>query len=81
MDMDMDIVQDAADQSIAGQQAVAQVEMLQYMKQAAALVEISLHPDYQPGIVANLERLKRIASLVLEFPLPDDIEAAPQFHP
>ncbi|MCS6814516.1 MAG: DUF4089 domain-containing protein [Cyanobacteria bacterium] len=57
------------------------VDIDQYLEQMAAIVGITLHLDYKPGVKANLERLQAIAQLFLEFPLPDDIDAAPVFYP
>jgi hypothetical protein len=45
------------------------------------LLELPLHPDHRPGVIANLERTAAIAQRVLEFPIPDEIEAAPIFQP
>lgn len=59
----------------------AAIDLEQYLEQMAAIVGITLHPDYTPGVKANLERLQAIAQLFLEFPLPDDIDAAPVFYP
>ncbi len=50
-----------------------------YLDQAAGLVGIEVDDAYRPGVVENLERLAAVARLVAEFPLPDDIEAAPVF--
>lgn len=49
--------------------------------QMALLLELPIHPDYRPGVIANLERTATIAQLVMEFPLPDTLEAAPTFQP
>jgi len=47
----------------------------------AALIGLPLDPEYRPGVATNFERLQAIAQLVMEFPLPDTIEAAPVFEP
>ncbi|HEY9698516.1 MAG TPA: DUF4089 domain-containing protein [Trichocoleus sp.] len=47
----------------------------------ASLLDLPLDPDHRPGVIANLERTRSIAQLVMEFPLPDDIEVAPTFQP
>jgi hypothetical protein len=49
--------------------------------QMARMLELPLHPDYRPGVIANLERTATIAQLVMEFPIADEIEAAPTFQP
>ncbi|MEO1378485.1 MAG: DUF4089 domain-containing protein, partial [Cyanobacteria bacterium J06635_10] len=33
------------------------------------------------GVIENFERIQVIAKLVNQFPLPEDIEAAPVFEP
>jgi len=53
----------------------------QYVEQAAALVGLPLHPEHKPGVIANMSRIQKVASLFLDFPLPDDVEAAPVFQP
>lgn len=47
----------------------------------AVVLELPIDPDYRPGVIANLERTATIAQLVMEFPIPDNIEAAPTFQP
>lgn len=47
----------------------------------APLLGLSLDPAHVPGVVANLERTAQMASLFLDFELPDEIEAAPVFRP
>ncbi|GAB4239176.1 MAG: hypothetical protein Kow00121_65910 [Elainellaceae cyanobacterium] len=45
------------------------------------VLELPIAPEYRPGVVANLERTAAIAHLVMDFPLPDDVEIAPSFQP
>jgi hypothetical protein len=47
----------------------------------AQIVQLPLDPEHRPGVIANFERTATIAQLVMEFPLPDDIEVAPVFEP
>lgn len=49
--------------------------------QLALLVALPLQPEHRPGVVDNFARIVSIAQLVTEFPLPDDIEIAPNFEP
>jgi hypothetical protein len=49
--------------------------------QLAQLITLPLAPDHRPGVIANFERTAAIAQLVMEFPLDDDGEIAPVFHP
>lgn len=53
----------------------------EYVAQMALLLELPLAAEYGPGVVENFARIMVIAQLVLEFPLPDEVEAAPTFHP
>ena len=52
-----------------------------YVDAAAALLGIAIDPAYRPGVVLNLERIAQMASLVMDFPLPDEAEPAPVFRP
>ncbi len=47
----------------------------------AAALQIPLDPEHRPGVIANFQRSAEIAQLVMEFPLPEVIEAAPVFEP
>ncbi|AFY57789.1 hypothetical protein Riv7116_5413 [Rivularia sp. PCC 7116] len=53
----------------------------EYINQTASLLNFNLPEEYRDGVVANFERIQVIAKLVNEFPLPEDIEAAPVFEP
>lgn len=57
------------------------VDPTDYVHATASLVDLSLDPNNVPSIVTNFARIEAIAELVLEFPLPDNIEAAPIFEP
>ena len=52
-----------------------------YVEQTAQLLDLPIAPEYRPGVVENFARIAAIATLVMEFPLPDDIEPAPVFEP
>jgi hypothetical protein len=52
-----------------------------YVDAAAALIDLPIAPEHRPGVVLNLGRVAAMAALVMEFPLPDDVEAAPVFRP
>ncbi|NJK47570.1 DUF4089 domain-containing protein [Candidatus Gracilibacteria bacterium] len=56
-------------------------ELTSYVEQAAQLLDLSIAPEYLPGVVDNLNKMAAIASLVTEFELPDELEAAPIFEP
>ena len=51
------------------------------VEQTAALLDLSIAPEYKPGAVENFARIAEIAQLVMEFPLPAEVEAAPIFCP
>jgi len=58
-----------------------QQDFTEYVKQTAQLIGLKLTPEYLPGVVDNFERIAAIASLVNQFDLPEDLEAAPTFEP
>lgn len=47
----------------------------------AQTLQLTLDPEHRPGVIANFVRTSEIAQLVMEFPLPDEIEVAPIFQP
>ncbi len=47
----------------------------------AAALQIPLDPEHRPGVIANFQRSAVVAQQVMDFPLPDLIEAAPVFEP
>lgn len=53
----------------------------EYVAQMALLLELPLAVEYRPGVVENFAKIMAIAQIVLEFPLPDEVEAAPTFRP
>jgi hypothetical protein len=52
-----------------------------YVDQAAALLGLTLAPEHRPGVVASLTLLGEIAGPLLDFPLPETLDAAPVFEP
>ena len=52
-----------------------------YVGQMSELLDLPLDPEHYPGVVKNFATISAIAKLVTEFPLPDEIEAAPVFEP
>ncbi len=54
---------------------------VEYVNQTASLLNFNLPDEYRDGVVANFERIQVIEKLVNEFPLPEDVEAAPVFEP
>lgn len=52
-----------------------------FVDQMAAMVGIAIPDDCRPGVIGNMTRTAAIARLVMEFPLPVDVEAGPEFRP
>ncbi len=52
-----------------------------YVQQSAQLLNLSIPPELISSVVENFERIQSIAQPVLDFPLPDTLEAAPRFEP
>ncbi|BAZ42207.1 hypothetical protein NIES4101_81750 [Calothrix sp. NIES-4101] len=57
------------------------IELKIYVEQMALLVDLNLREEYKDGVTANFERIQKIAKLVNEFDLPEEIEVAPVFEP
>ena len=53
----------------------------EYAQRAAAAVGLPLDPARAPAVARQLAGLVAAAGLVLDFPLPDEVEAAPVFEP
>ena len=51
-----------------------------YVDHVAPLMGLTLTPEQRDGVVKNLATTFAVAQLVLEFPLPDDVDAAPVFE-
>ena len=52
-----------------------------YVKETARLLGLAVPPEQLAAVVENFEQIQAIAQPVLEFPLPDSLEAAPRFEP
>ncbi|MBD2013384.1 DUF4089 domain-containing protein [Microcoleus sp. FACHB-53] len=52
-----------------------------YVEQTAQLIDLPLAPEYRLSVVENFAKIAAIATLVVEFPLPEDLESAPVFEP
>ena len=57
------------------------INVEKYVEQTAQLIDLPLAPEYRPSVVENFTRIAAIATLVMEFPLPEEMEAAPVFEP
>ncbi|EKQ68723.1 hypothetical protein OsccyDRAFT_3270 [Leptolyngbyaceae cyanobacterium JSC-12] len=59
----------------------AESNFAEYVDQAAAMIGLPIPTEYHQSVVENFERIAAIAQLVLDFPLPEEIENAPVFDP
>jgi len=56
-------------------------EMLdKFIDASAAALGLPIEPAWKPAIKANLEVTLRLAAIVAEFELPDEVEPAPVFE-
>lgn len=55
--------------------------MAKYIEQVSELIDLPIDPEYLPGVAKNFAAISAIATLVVDFPLPEDIEPAPVFEP
>jgi len=51
-----------------------------WIRSSAVMLKLPLDPSWLPAIRANVEVTFRLASLVDEFPLPDETEPAPVYE-
>lgn len=56
-------------------------ELAEFITAGAALLGIPIAPEWQPAIRAHLAACLIHATMVGEFPLPDDAEPAAVFRP
>lgn len=50
-----------------------------FVNPAAAVMGLTIAPEWREAVLANLRATAAAAQLVLEFPLPDELDAAPVF--
>lgn len=53
----------------------------EYVEQMSLLLNLEINDEYKDGVIGNFERIKDIAEIVNNFPLPESIEIAPIFEP
>jgi len=53
----------------------------EFVEIMSEVIALPIPAEYRENVVANIERIHTIAQLVLEFPLSEEIEAAPGFEP
>ena len=51
-----------------------------HVRHMEAMLRLEIHPDWRTGVVANVATAARMAALVQEFPLADDVEPAAVFE-
>ncbi|HEY7654103.1 MAG TPA: DUF4089 domain-containing protein [Methylomirabilota bacterium] len=52
-----------------------------YVDAAAKVIALPIAPEHRPGVIQFMSVILAAAALVMEFPLPDEVEAAPVFAP
>ncbi|MEB3180335.1 MAG: DUF4089 domain-containing protein [Nostocaceae cyanobacterium] len=57
------------------------IDAAEYVTQMALMIDLPIDNEYHQGVVENFQRISFIAQLVNEFPLPENVEAAPVFEP
>ena len=45
------------------------------------LLDLPINDEYKNSVIANFEKIKDIAEIVNNFPLPESMEIAPIFEP
>jgi hypothetical protein len=56
-------------------------QVKEYVKQMSLLLDLPINDQYKDGVIANFEKIKDIAEIINNFPLPESIEIAPIFEP
>lgn len=51
-----------------------------YLEATAAHIGLAVAPEYRAGVNDDLSRISTIAGFLMDFPLPQDVEAAPVFR-
>jgi hypothetical protein len=51
-----------------------------YLEAAAARIGLPIAPEYRAGVNDDLSRITTIAGFLMDFPLPQEVEAAPVFR-
>lgn len=52
-----------------------------YVDCMAQILQLPIPSEIRPSVVENFARAMAIAQPILDFELPDDVEAAPTFRP
>ena len=51
-----------------------------FIEAAAALQGLAIRPDWREGVATHFKATAAAAALVLSWPLPDELDAAPVFE-
>ena len=57
------------------------LQIQEYVHQMSLLLDLPINDEYKNSVIANFEKIKDIAEIVNNFPLPESIEIAPLFEP
>jgi hypothetical protein len=61
--------------------APAPISTEDYVNQTAQMIGLPIPLEYHQSVVENFERIRTVAQLVIDVPLPEHIEIAPVFEP
>ena len=62
-------------------QSGGQTSAEQYVISTAQAIGLPIPDEYRQGVIENYGRILPLAQLVMDFPLPPEIEVAPTFQP
>ncbi|WP_370566937.1 DUF4089 domain-containing protein, partial [Dolichospermum sp. LEGE 00246] len=57
------------------------LQIQEYVHQMSLLLDLPINDEYKNSVIANFEKIKDIAEIVNNFPLPESMEIAPIFEP
>jgi hypothetical protein len=57
------------------------LQIQEYVHQMSLLLDLPIDDEYKNSVIANFEKIKDIAEIVNNFPLPESMEIAPIFEP
>ena len=57
------------------------LQIQEYVHQMSLLLDLPINDEYKNSVIANFEKIKDIAEIVNNFPLPVSIVIAPIFEP
>ena len=61
--------------------AVTPEDLGVYVDSASKLIGLRIVPEHRSGVIQAMAVITSAAALVMEFPLPVDVEGAPVFEP